>query len=230
MARRLNLEWERLEREPDEEDRFFPEYKINDFEWVMLLFIGEEVESVYAGGVYRLVLTFPSGYPFKPPLITWTPPVYHPSVCQENGQMDIDYNEFWCFTKDVRYIMDKMYHMLASEDFSACIETEICNEIEENYDIFKAKVQEQIIGLECLEEGRLEYMESPFPCDRKSLACLCQQYEDSGLHIGMLAFQRVLPQMYNHYGIRQNIIGFVFGFLKTERYHLKLSHRARNKK
>ena len=62
----------------------------------------------------------------------------------------------------------------------------------------------------------------------KSLECLCQQYEDSGLHIGMLAFQRVLPQMYNHYGIRQNIIKFVFGFVKTERYHLKLSRRARH--
>jgi ubiquitin-protein ligase len=230
MARRLNLEWERLEREPDEEDRFFPEYKINDFEWVMLLFIGEEVESVYAGGVYRLVLTFPSGYPFKPPLITWTPPVYHPSVFQEGfytGRMSNADNEdgalgYWGPCRNVRYIMDKMYYMLASEDFSNYIDQEIYEEIRENYDIFKAKVQEQIKGL--------EYTESPFPCDMKSLACLCQQYENSGLHIGMLAFQRVLPQMYNHYGIRQNIIGFVFGFLKTERYHLKLSHRARNKK
>ena len=116
--------------------------------------------------------------------------------------------------------MNKMYHMLASEDFSNyVVSSEISREIEENYDIFKAKVQEQIKGQ--------EYEASPFPCDMKSLACLCQQYEDSGLHIGMLAFQRVLPQMYNHYGIRQNIIKFVFGFVKTERYHLKLSRRAR---
>ena len=229
MAKRLNKEFKHLEAEPDEEDRFFLEQKINDLEWVMCLIIDEEVESVYAGGIYKLVLTFPSEYPFRPPRVTWTPPVYHPSVFQEDsgcemwaGCMSTPFVfEDWGPTRNVRYIMDKMYHMLASEDFSNyVVSREISREIEENYETFKAKVQEQIKGQ--------EYTESPFPCDMKSLACLCQQYEDSGLHIGMLAFQRVLPQMYNHYGIRQNIIKFVFGFVKTERYHLKLSRRAKH--
>ena len=227
MAKRLNKEFKHLEAEPDEEDRFFLEQKINDLEWVMCLIIDEEVESVYAGGIYKLVLTFPSEYPFRPPRVTWTPPVYHPCVFQEAGYGGAGCMETPCVfedwgpTRNVRYIMDKMYHMLASEDFSNYIvDIKISKEIEENYDLFEAKVQEQIKGQ--------EYTESPFPCDMKSLACLCQQYEDSGLHIGMLAFQRVLPQMYNHYGIRQNIIKFVFGFVKTERYHLKLSRRAKH--
>ena len=232
MAKRLNKEFKHLEAEPDEEDRFFLEQKINDLEWVMCLIIDEEVESVYAGGIYKLVLTFPSEYPFRPPRVTWTPPVYHPCVFQEDSGWEMwagcmetprgfeDWGPTRGPTRNVRYIMDKMYHMLASEDFSNYIDIEISMEIEENYETFKAKVQEQIKGQ--------AYTESPFPCDMKSLACLCQQYEDSGLHIGMLAFQRVLPQMYNHYGIRQNIIKFVFGFVKTERYHLKLSRRAKH--
>ena len=80
MTKRLNKEWKHLEAEPDEEDRFFPEQKINDREWEMVLMIDEEVESVYAGGIYKLVLTFPSEYPFRYPRVTWTPPVYHPAV------------------------------------------------------------------------------------------------------------------------------------------------------
>ena len=226
MTKRLNKEWKRLdEAEPDEEDRFFPEYKNDDLEWVMCLMIGEEVESAYAGGIYKLVLTFPIEYPFKPPRVTWTPPVYHPSVGQgeeyASGMIGkCVLREDWGPTRNVRWIMNKMYHMLASEDFNYAVERGILMEIEHDYDTFKAKVQEQIKGQ--------EYMASPFPCDMKSLACLCQQYEDSGLHIGMLAFQRVRPQMYNHYGVRQNIIKFVFGFVKTERYHLKLSRRAKH--
>ena len=230
MARRLNKEWKNLEEEPDSEDRFFVEVRNNDLEWAMVLMIGEEEESVYAGGIYHLVLTFPSEYPFRYPRVTWTPPVYHPAVfqetCQEAGEYAGRMETAYAFHSrygqlhNVRYIMDKMYHMLASDDFSHSNEYVISREIRENYDTFKAKVQEQIKGQ--------AYMESPFPCDMKSLECLCQQYEDSGLHIGMLAFQRVLPQMYNHYGIRQNIIKFVFGFVKTERYHLKLSRRARH--
>ena len=234
MTKRLNKEWKHLEAEPDEEDRFFAEQKINDREWEMVLMIDEEVESAYAGGIYKLVLTFPSEYPFAPPLITWTPPIYHPAVMQEDSGANAGMMEHsvrmratfvlrddWSPTRNVRWIMDKMYHMLVSEEITNyVVNPEISQEIVENYDIFKAKVQEQI------KRSTLRFLLSPFPCDMKSLECLCQQYEDSGLHIGMLAFQRVLPQMYNHYGIRQNIIKFVFGFVKTERYHLKLSRRA----
>ena len=228
MSKRLNKEWKNLDEEPDSEDRFFAHQKINDLEWEMFLLIGEEEESVYAGGVYCLVLTFPSEFPFRYPRVTWTPPVYHPAVVQEGDSCEIGRMEEPCVfedwgpTRNVRWIMIKLYHMLASEDFSNyVVSREISREIEENYETFKAKVQEQIKGQ--------EYTESPFPCDMKSLACLCQQYEDSGLHIGMLAFQRVLPRMYNHYGVRQNIIGFVFGFVKTERFNLKFSRRSRSK-
>ena len=229
MTKRLNKEFKRLEAD-EEEDRFFAEQKINDREWEMVSTIDEEVESVYAGGIYKLVFTFPSEYPFRPPHVKWTPPVYHPAVSQETGEfLCLDLREEWGPGRNVRWIMNIMYHMLVSEDVSnypvhhvGSVNYEISQEIRENYDIFKTKVQEQIKGQ--------EYTESPFPCDMKSLECLCQQYEDSGLHIGMLAFQRVLPQMYNHYGIRQNIIKFVFGFVKTERYHLKLSRRATHEK
>ena len=110
MAKRLNKEFKHLEAEPDEEDRFFLEQKINDLEWVMCLIIDEEVESVYAGGIYKLVLTFPSDYPFRPPRVTWTPPVYHPAVVQEGDSCEIGRMEEPCVfedwgpTRNVRWI------------------------------------------------------------------------------------------------------------------------------
>ena len=248
MAKRLNKEWKNLDAEPDY--RFFAAEQINDLEsnalsniyipsgsitaWVMWLMIDEDYqESAYEGGLYKLVLIFPDCYPVRPPLVTWTPPVYHPCVNQEAGVMGSDYlRQWWGPTKNVRWIMNTMHHMLQSEDFNHAVEHKISREIKEDYDIFKAKVQaqiqEQIQGQEYIEalRGFDQINFSPFPCDKRSLACLCQQYEDSGLPIGMLAFQRVLPQMYNRLGVRQNIIKFVFGFVKTERYHLKLSCRS----
>ena len=93
----------------------------------MVLMIDEEVESAYAGGIYKLVLKFPSEYPFAPPLVQWTPPVYHPAVMQEDrayaGLMEHSVrtratfvlSDDWSPTRNVRWIMDKMYHMLVSQ-------------------------------------------------------------------------------------------------------------------
>jgi ubiquitin-protein ligase len=34
----------------------------------------------WEGGVYKLVMTFPSNYPELPPKIQLTPPIFHPNV------------------------------------------------------------------------------------------------------------------------------------------------------
>jgi ubiquitin-protein ligase len=89
MARRLNREHKSLEQEVDE-DRYFIEVRNNDLEWVMKLMIRENESCSYAGGVYTLVLTFPSEYPFKPPDVQFTPSVYHPAIDQSTGRICAD--------------------------------------------------------------------------------------------------------------------------------------------
>ena len=89
MARRLNREHKSLEQEVDE-DRYFIEVRNNDLEWVMKLMIRENESCSYAGGVYTLVLTFPSEYPFKPPDVQFTPAVYHPAIDQSTGRICAD--------------------------------------------------------------------------------------------------------------------------------------------
>lgn len=40
--------------------------------------------SIYAGGQYGLVVSLPSDYPFKPPLVTFATRIYHPNVTNDN--------------------------------------------------------------------------------------------------------------------------------------------------
>ena len=148
MARRLAKEWKDLENKPDEQDRFFAESKNSDLEWIMKILIADDAECCYKEGIYTVVLTFPSEYPFKPPAVKFTPPVYHPGVNQENGEICADVlKEEWGPTRNVRWIMGVLYNMFLTEGAGHAVDADIMKLKEENYEAFKAKVAAQIAEL-----------------------------------------------------------------------------------
>jgi len=50
----------------------------------------------YEGGVFFLSVTFPTDYPFKPPKVRFTTPVYHPNI-NSNGAICLDIlKDQWC--------------------------------------------------------------------------------------------------------------------------------------
>lgn len=50
--------------------------------------------SLYHGGKFNVVLTFPFDYPFKPPKIQFRTKIFHPNVDPENGNMYTDATGF----------------------------------------------------------------------------------------------------------------------------------------
>ena len=145
MAKRLGKEWADLENKPDAEDRFFAEMKNSDLEWVMKVLVSDEAECCYAGGIYTVVLSFPSEYPFKPPTVKFTPPVFHPGINQETGEICADVlKEEWGPTRNVRWIMCTLYNMFLTEGAGHGVDADIMKMKEDNYEEFVKKVKDQI--------------------------------------------------------------------------------------
>lgn len=57
------------------------------FTWEAYLTAPED--SMYKGGVFKLLITFSNEYPFKPPKITFQTPIYHPNI-NSSGMICID--------------------------------------------------------------------------------------------------------------------------------------------
>ena len=47
-------------------------------------------DSPYEGGVFFLKINFPIEYPFKPPKIIFSTPIYHPNINSANGNICLD--------------------------------------------------------------------------------------------------------------------------------------------
>ncbi|KAM0671847.1 putative ubiquitin-protein ligase [Ordospora colligata] len=94
--KRIKKEYALLEGEKNEKDRkdstlryikIVPFISGDLFTWEAYLTAPED--SVYKGGVFKLLISFSSEYPFKPPKITFQTPIYHPNI-NSSGMICID--------------------------------------------------------------------------------------------------------------------------------------------
>lgn len=84
----------------------------------------------YEGLTYKLKLVFPETYPYKPPLITFETPCFHPNV-DEHGNICLDIlKEKWSSAFSVSTILQSLRSLLAGE--SLLYATEPCTVSDES--------------------------------------------------------------------------------------------------
>ncbi|KAF8626164.1 hypothetical protein AX15_005054 [Amanita polypyramis BW_CC] len=66
----------------------FPKSDGNLFEWIGT--IEGAPGTVYAGLSFKISISFPSNYPYKPPVIKYETPCFHPNVDISNGAICLD--------------------------------------------------------------------------------------------------------------------------------------------
>lgn len=84
---RVQREYAEIQREAPETISAGPVSESNLLLWEGVL-IGP-TGSPYEGGMFRLEIQFPPEYPFKPPMVRFKTPVYHPNI-HRNGQICLD--------------------------------------------------------------------------------------------------------------------------------------------
>jgi ubiquitin-conjugating enzyme E2 D len=85
--KRIEKELKEIEKEPPSNCTAGPINRINMYDWEATI-IGPS-NSPYAGGIFKLTVSFSEKYPFKPPKVKFITRIYHPNI-NSSGSICLD--------------------------------------------------------------------------------------------------------------------------------------------
>tara|TARA_B110000967_G_scaffold206319_1_gene252761 strand:+ start:221 stop:667 length:447 start_codon:yes stop_codon:yes gene_type:complete len=80
---RISKELEEIIKDPPTNCSAGPIDKEDVYKWEATI-IGPEA-TPYSGGLFKLIIDFPSNYPFKPPKVRFQTKIYHPNINGSGG-------------------------------------------------------------------------------------------------------------------------------------------------
>jgi len=99
------------------------------FKWIVELFGPKD--SPYAGGTFKLLLTLPPNYPFKPPVLSFQTKIYHPNVSNDDkGSMCLGIlrSDTWKPSCKIQAVLEMAYGLLLEPNPDDAVENSIADE------------------------------------------------------------------------------------------------------
>jgi len=128
----------------------------NLFEW--RIFVEGPKDTLYDGGVFQLLMSFPGDYPMSPPELKFVSDFWHPNVYHETGAVCISIlhppgedemsgelpEERWLPTQTVQTILMSVISLLNSPNFSSPANVDAGVQWRKSPEEYKVRIQKLI--------------------------------------------------------------------------------------
>ncbi len=139
--KRIQTEFKNLNAEGGSEYSAIIPNEDNLFEWIVT--ITGPPDSVYDGIKYKLSVTFPDTYPFKPPTIKFITPIYHANVMLTTGEICLDIlKEAWAPVLTIPKVMVSLRVLMGAPNVSSALNHDAGILFEKDSAALRAKVLE----------------------------------------------------------------------------------------
>ena len=145
-AKRVVRERTELEEMPKKYPQFSVESVKNDLEWTVRITIPSSAQTPYAGLSTCCLLSFPEDYPFLPPAVRFTPPIYHPEIFQSTGKvhMDLLISE-WGLSRNLDFVLSFLYNIFFEIDGKNGADVNIAHSFNKERSSFDKSVREYVL-------------------------------------------------------------------------------------